>query len=41
VAADKDMVGTLAADVMAEAILAAVKNAASMYGYPASRDLKI
>jgi L-aminopeptidase/D-esterase-like protein len=40
VAADKDMVGTLAADVMAEAILNAVKNADSMYGYPAWKDMQ-
>ena len=40
VAADCDMVGTLAADVMAEAILAGVRNAESAYGYPALRDLK-
>lgn len=39
VAADCDMVGTLAADVMSEAILAAVYNAESAYGYPAHRDL--
>ena len=39
VAADCDMVGTLAADVMAEAILAAVKNSESAYGYPAYQDL--
>ena len=39
IAADCDMVGTLAADVMSEAILAAVKNAESAYGYPAYKDL--
>lgn len=39
VAADQDMVGTLAADVMAEAILRAVQSAESAYGYPAMRDL--
>ena len=40
VAADCDMVGTLAADVMSEAILCAVRSAESAYGYPALRDLK-
>lgn len=39
VAADCDMIGTLAADVMSEAILAAVYSAESAYGYPAHRDL--
>ncbi|MBQ0038730.1 MAG: P1 family peptidase [Clostridiales bacterium] len=39
VSADQDMVGTLAADVMAEAILRAVQNAESAYGYPALRDM--
>lgn len=39
VEADLDMVGTLAADVMAEAILRAVRNARSAYGYPAAQDL--
>lgn len=39
VAADCDMVGTLAADIMSEAILCAVKHAESAYGYPAYRDL--
>ena len=39
VAADCDMVGTLAADVMAEAILAGIKNTKSAYGYPAYKDL--
>lgn len=37
--ADKDMVGTLAADVMAEAILRAVRSAEGAYGFPALRDL--
>lgn len=36
--ADKDMVGTLSADVMSEAISRAVKNAESAYGLPAYRD---
>lgn len=39
IAADQDMVGTLCADVMAEAILRAVSSAESAYGYPAMRDL--
>ncbi|MBQ8092602.1 MAG: P1 family peptidase [Clostridia bacterium] len=39
VQADSDIVGTLAADVMAEAILRAVNAAESAYGYPARRDL--
>lgn len=39
VPADCDMVGTLAADVMSEAILSAVKNAVSAYGFPALCDL--
>lgn len=39
VAADMDMVGTLAADVMAEAILRGVRAAESAYGYPAVKDL--
>lgn len=40
IAADCDMVGTLAADIMSEAILCAVKKAESAYGYPAYKDLK-
>lgn len=39
VEADLDMVGTLAAQVMAEAILQAVRHAESAYGLPALRDL--
>lgn len=39
VAADTDMVGTLAADLMSEAILSAVRNAESAYGFPACRDI--
>ena len=38
--ADQDMVGTLAAQVMAEAILRAVRSAESAYGFPAACDLK-
>lgn len=41
VAADRDMVGTLAADVMAEAILRAVAAAESGYGFPALKDLHL
>ena len=40
VKAEPDIVGTLAADVMAEAILRAVYSAESAYGFPAWRDLK-
>ncbi|OUM60257.1 hypothetical protein PIROE2DRAFT_63271 [Piromyces sp. E2] len=39
VKADQDLVGTLAADVVSEAILRAVKNAESAYGFPAAKDL--
>lgn len=39
IAADLDMVGTLAADVMAEAILRAVNAAETCYGYIAAKDL--
>lgn len=41
VAADQDMVGTLAAQVMSEAILRAVGSAESAYGFPAARDRKV
>lgn len=40
IAADLDMVGTLAAEVMAEAILRGVKSAEAAYGLPAWRDLR-
>lgn len=40
VAADQDMVGSLAAQVMSEAILRAVCNTQGAYGIPAARDLK-
>ncbi|MBR3465374.1 MAG: P1 family peptidase [Clostridiales bacterium] len=36
--ADPDVVGTIAADVVSEAILNAVKNAESAYGFPAAKD---
>ena len=39
VRADMDMLGTLAARVMAEAVVKAVKNAESMYGYKSAKDL--
>lgn len=39
VAADMDLVGTLAAEVMSEAILRAVKSAKSAYGYPSVNEL--
>lgn len=38
-AADQDVVGALAAQVMAEAILRGVQAAESAYGYPAARDI--
>lgn len=38
--ADVDQVGTLAADLVAEAIVRAVRAATSIPGYPAARDLK-
>ena len=37
--ADQDLVGTLAAEVMSEAILRAVKSAESAYGYPSATEL--
>ena len=39
VEADQDLVGTLAAEVVSEAILRAVYSAESAYGFPAARDL--
>jgi len=41
VEADADLVGTLAAEVMCEAILRAVYSAESAYGFPAAKDLKL
>ena len=38
--ADQDLVGTLAAEVMSEAIMRAVTSAESAYGFPAYRELK-
>ncbi|MGN0483865.1 MAG: P1 family peptidase [Lachnospiraceae bacterium] len=40
VQADGDMIGTLAADVMSEAIMKAVKSAESAYGYPSYTELQ-
>ena len=39
-AADQDVVGALAARVMAEAILRAVQATDSAYGFPAAKDIK-
>ena len=39
VAADQDLVGVLAAQVMSEAIIRAVQAAESAYGYPAAKEL--
>ena len=39
VKADQDLVGTLGAEVISEAIIRAVENAESAYGYPASGDI--
>ena len=38
--ADQDLVGTLAAEVMSAAIVRAVTNTESAYGFPAYRELK-
>ena len=40
VAADQDLVGTLAAEVVSQAIIRAVENAEGAYGFPALRDLE-
>ena len=37
--ADQDLVGTLAAEVVSEAVLRAVRNAESAYGYPSASEL--
>ena len=39
VQADQDLVGTLGAEVISEAIIRAVENAESAYGFPAAKDL--
>ena len=39
IAADQDMVGAMAAEVVSEAIIRAVENAESAYGFPALRDM--
>ena len=41
ISADQDLVGSLAAEVMSEAILRAVYRAESAYGYPAAKDLQL
>ena len=41
VAADQDLVGTLAAEVMSRAIVRAVECAESAYGFPARKDLEL
>ena len=41
VSADQDLVGSLAAEVMSEAILRAVYSAESAYGFPAAKDLEM
>ena len=38
-AADQDLVGTLAAEVVSEAIIRAVESAEGAYGFPAAADL--
>ena len=38
--ADQDLVGTLAAEVISEAIIRAVENAESAYGYPCAKDIQ-
>ena len=38
--ADQDLVGTMAAEVVCEAILRATDSAEAAYGHPARRDLK-
>ena len=38
--ADQDLVGLLGAEVISEAIVRAVENAESAFGYPAARDLR-
>ena len=39
VEADREVVGLLAAEVVSEAIIRAVRNAESAYGFPAARDI--
>ena len=41
VKADQDLVGTLAAEVVSEAILNAVRHAESAYGFPSASELKL
>ena len=40
VRADQDLVGTLASEVISEAIIRAVENAESAYGYPSASDIR-
>lgn len=40
VKADQDLVGTLAADVVSEAIIRAVYSAGGAYGFKAAEDMK-
>ncbi len=40
VAADREVVGLLAAEVISEAIIRAVSSADSAYGFPAAKDLE-
>ena len=40
VEADQDLVGTLGAEMISEAIIRAVENAESAYGYPSASELK-
>ena len=39
VRADQELVGTLAAEMVSEAVVRAVRSAESAYGYPAAKDL--
>ena len=40
VSADQDLVGSIAADVISEAILRAVRSAGSAYGYPSASEIR-
>ena len=39
--ADQEVVGTLAAEVISEAIIRAVENAESAYGFPSAKELGV
>ena len=41
VEADQDLVGTLASEVISEAIIRAAENAAGAYGYPSASDIRV